>query len=98
MTGPLSAPGALSDAGAPEPRGQRGKLPPLPKQCGGRTGAAGCLFYQNCTSNVVRFSHELKLKTVFKQFSSYLNLNSSPKRYQSVSTFEKVKKKVFLNN
>jgi hypothetical protein len=75
-----------NQAGAPEPRGQRGQLPPLPKQCGGSTGAAGCLFSKNCTSNVVRFSHELKLKTVFKQFSSYLNLNSSQKRYESVST------------
>ena len=32
-------------SGAPEPRGQRGQLPPLPKQCGGSTGAAGCLFF-----------------------------------------------------
>ena len=62
-------------------------------QHGGSTGAARgqhggsrLPFYQNCTSNVVRFSHELKLKTVFKQFSSYLNLNSSQKRYESVST------------
>jgi hypothetical protein len=30
--------------GAPEPRGQRGKLPPLPKQCGGGTGETGCPF------------------------------------------------------
>ena len=82
----------LYHSGAPEPQGQRGQLPPLPKQCGGSTGAAGCLFYQNCTSNVVRVSHELKLKTVFKQFISYLNLNSSQKRYQSVSTYEKREK------
>jgi hypothetical protein len=80
---------AFTNTGAPEPRGQRWQLPPFPKQCGGSTGAAGCLFYQNCTSNVVCFSHELKLKTVFKQFRSYLNLNSSQKRYQSVSTYEK---------
>jgi hypothetical protein len=67
---------AISWSGAPEPQGQRGQLAPLPKQCGGSTGAAGCLFYQNCTSNVVRFSHELKLKTVFKEFSSYLKFLS----------------------
>ena len=56
---------------------------------GAARGQQVAFFYQNCTSNVVRFSHELKLKTVFKQFSSYLNMNSSQKRYQSVSTYEK---------
>ena len=30
--------------GAPEPRGQRGQLPLLPKRCGGSTGAASCPF------------------------------------------------------
>ena len=30
--------------GAPEPRGQRGQQPPLPKRCGGSTGAASCPF------------------------------------------------------
>jgi hypothetical protein len=46
-------------SGAPEPRGQRGQLPPLPKQCGGSTGATGCLFYLNYTSKFVRDSQEL---------------------------------------
>jgi hypothetical protein len=31
-------------------------------------------FYKNYISKVVFYSHELKLKTVFKQFSSNLNL------------------------
>jgi hypothetical protein len=30
--------------GAPEPRGQRGQLTPLPKHCGDSTEATGCPF------------------------------------------------------
>jgi hypothetical protein len=52
---------------APEPRRQRGQLPPLPKQCGGSTGATGCPFYRNCTSKFVRYSQELEFKTILKQ-------------------------------
>ena len=60
--------------GAPEPRGQRGKLPPLPKQCGGSTGATGCAFDRNCTSKFVRYSQESEFITIFKQCFSNLCL------------------------
>ena len=61
-------------AGAPESRGQRGQLPPLPKQCGDSTGATGCPFYRNCTSKFVRYSQELEFITIFKQCLSNLCL------------------------
>ena len=62
------------EPGAPEPRGQRGQLPPLSKQCGGSTGATGCPFYRNCTSKFVRYSQELEFITIFRQCLSNLCL------------------------
>jgi hypothetical protein len=43
--------------------GQREQLPPLPKHCGGSTGATGCPFCQNCTSKFVHYSQKLEFRT-----------------------------------
>ena len=60
-----------SGAGA---TGVAGATAPLPKQCGGSTGATGCPFYRNCTSKFVRYSQELEFITIFKQCISNLCL------------------------
>jgi hypothetical protein len=43
------------------------QLPPLPKHCGGSTGATGCPFFQNCTSKFVHYSQKFEFRTIFKQ-------------------------------
>jgi hypothetical protein len=68
----------ILNSGAPEPRGQRGQLPPLPKHCGGNTGATDCPFCQNCASKFVHYSQELEFRTIFKQclkmrYNPYVN-------------------------
>jgi hypothetical protein len=60
------------DQGRRQPRGQRGQLPPLPKQCGDSTGATGFPFYRNCTSKFVRYSQEFEIMTILKQCLSNL--------------------------
>ena len=56
-------------------------------------------FYKNYTSKVMRSSHELRLRTVFKQFSSNLNLKILSEMLPWFPTLCKnVKKKAFLNS
>jgi hypothetical protein len=54
--------------GAPEPRGQRGQLPPLPKQCGGSTGEQVAFF----TRTALRTSYVFHMNWNWKLFLNNL--------------------------
>ena len=54
----------LRGAGA---TGAAGTTAPLPKHCGGSTGATCCPFCQTCISKFVHYSQKLEFRTIFKQ-------------------------------
>jgi hypothetical protein len=54
--------------------GATGAATPIAQTVGGGGSRLLAFFTKQLSSKVVRYSHEMKLSTVFKQFSSNLNL------------------------